>query len=91
MEKEFDIEKIIPNNLRTYVSEKRENGMFLSDYQIETLKKYGFSYQKYQTIKELLFDLETYLNSDDAIDDFDSLEQIVGELSEREYYSNTNQ
>ncbi len=90
MEKDFDIEKIIPNNLRLYVSEKRKNGMFLSDYQIETLSRYGFSYQKYGTIKELLFDLETYLNSSDFINEDGSLEQIAKELSEREYYSNTN-
>jgi len=91
MRKDFDIAKIIPNNLRSYVGERRENGMFLSDYQIEILKKFGFSYQKYGSIKELLFDIEDYLNSNSDMEEIDSLELVSREISEREYYSHTNQ
>lgn len=90
MEEDLEIEKLVPNNLRNYVTEKRENGMFLSDYQIEILKRNGFSYQKYQNMKELLFDIEDYLNESLTIED-EELETIASELSEREYYSHTNQ
>ena len=91
MKEDFDIETIVPNNLRDYVSEQRENGMFLSDYQIEVLKHFGFFYQKYGSIKELLFDVEFYLNSNSDMEEMDSLEQVSREISEREYYSHTNQ
>lgn len=90
MKENIEIEKIIPNDLRTYVREKRENGMFLSDYQIDVLKRNGFHYEKYHNIKELLFDVEDYLNQESNIED-DELENIASELSEREYYSHTNQ
>jgi len=89
MKENFEIEKLIPNNLRTYVSEKRTNGMFLSDYQIEILKRNGFYYEKYANVKELLFDVEDYLNQESFMDD--ELENIASELAEREYYSHTNQ
>lgn len=91
MEKEYNIYELVPTNLRLYVAERRENGMFLSDYQIQVLKRSGLFYQKYKTVKELLFDIEVLLNSVDSSSDLDSLEQIANELSEREYYSHTNQ
>ena len=91
MKEDFDIETIVPNNLRDYVSEQRENGMFLSDYQIEVLKHFSFFYQKYGSIKELLFDIEDYLNSNSEMEEIDSLELVSREISEREYYSHTNQ
>lgn len=90
MKNDFEFEQLIPKNLRSYVSERRENGLFLSDYQISVLASHGFSYQKYTSIKELLFDIDTYLNSDSFLDDIDSLDLLSRELSEREYYSNTN-
>lgn len=89
MKEVLEIEKLVPNNLRTYVREKRENGMFLSDYQIEILKRNGFHYEKYHNMKELIFDLEDFLNKELMIDD-EELENIAKELAEREYYSNTN-
>ncbi len=90
MDSKFDIETLVPKNLRSFVSEERENGMYLSDHQIEVLKQFGFSYQKYSEMKELLFDIYDYLDS--SLDgDTDRLEQVAMELSEREYYSHTNQ
>ena len=91
MEEHFDMETMIPKNLRDYVSEQRENGMFLSEYQIGILKHFGFSYQKYGSIKELLFDIEEYLNSNSGLKEIDALEGVSREISEREYYSHTNQ
>jgi len=91
MKEEFNIEAIVSNNLRDYVSEQRENGMFLSDYQIEVLKYFGFSYQKYGSMKELIFDVEAYLNSNSDMEEMYSLEQVSREISEKEYYSHTNQ
>lgn len=90
VKKDFEIEEIIPKDLHSYISEQRENGLFLSDYQISVLTRYGFSYQKYNSMKELLFDINTYLNSDSFLDDVDSLDLLSRELEEREYYSNTN-
>lgn len=91
MKKEYELEKLIPTDLRKHVSEKRTNGMFLSDYQIEVLQSHGFSYQKYSSIKELLFDVEDYLNTDYDSTDNNSLDLVASELAEREYYNHTNQ
>lgn len=62
------------------------NGIYLSDFQIEVLKQYGFSYQKYPDAKSLIFDIEEYLNENYEED----LENVVVSLSEFNYYHNTN-
>lgn len=62
------------------------NGIYLSDFQIQILKQYGFSYQKYSNAKSLIFDIEEYLNENYEED----LENVVDSLSEFNYYHNTN-
>lgn len=63
------------------------NGIYLSGRQIEVLKQNGFSYEKYNNIKELIFDLDEYLNNDP---DNVELENVLEELSEFDYYHNVN-
>lgn len=61
----------------------RENGLILSDYQIEVLKRNGINYQLFGSIKEILFEINEILNEDDN----EELEAIAKELDERDYYS----
>lgn len=83
--KEYNVDELVENlNLDAHVYHK---GIYLTKRQIEVLKSYGFYYEKYQTIKELMLDLDDYLNYEpDNIE----LESILEELSEFDYYHNVN-
>lgn len=80
---DYNIDKLLKNikpNLH-----KSYNGIFLTDEEVSVLKLYGFDINKYSDIKELMFDLEEYLN-DEMQDD---LEQVLLSLAEFNYYNNT--
>lgn len=61
----------------------RENGMLLSDYQVEVLLRNDIDYRKYGSIKEILFEINDILEEDEN----EELECISRELDERNYYS----
>ena len=54
----------------------RENGMLLSDYQVEVLLRNGIDYKKYGSINEILFDVNEIL--DEECDD-EELETVAKE------------
>lgn len=83
--KEYNVDDLVKDiNLDMHTS---YNGIYLTNRQIDVLKNNGFDYKKYNNIKELMFDLDEYLNSDpDNIE----LENILSELSEFDYYHNVN-
>jgi len=65
----------------------RGNGIYLSDNQIEVLKRYDIDYKKYISLNILIFEIEEILNEEvDASD----LEEVSSRLSELNYYNNTN-
>ena len=65
----------------------RGNGIYLSDNQIEVLKRYDIDYKKYSSLNSLIFEIEEILNEEvDASD----LEEVSSRLSELNYYNNTN-
>lgn len=66
---------------------KRINDIYISQRQIDILKKYGIDIKKYKTIDELIFYIEECLNNSEQLDD---LEWVSESLSEYNYYSNTN-
>lgn len=61
----------------------RENGMLLSDYQVEVLQRNGIDYKKYGSIKEILFEINEILDEDN---DDEELEAVAKELDEKNYY-----
>lgn len=65
----------------------RGNGIYLSDNDLEILKKYNIDYQKYSSIGNLIFDIEEILNEETQLED---LEDLSKRLSELNYYNNTN-
>ena len=65
----------------------RGNGIYLSDNQIEVLKRYGIDYKKYSSLNSLIFEIEEILNYETNARD---LEEISLRLSELNYYNNTN-
>lgn len=81
--KEINIEKI---NYENKMHTKRENGLLLSDEQINILKKYDIDYLKYSNMSSLIYEIEEILN----IEYYEDLDNLSIELAEFNYYKNTN-
>jgi hypothetical protein len=58
----------------------------LTNKEIEVLDKYNINYNNCNSTSELIYKIETILNQED----FNDLEDIEEEISERDYYANTN-
>ena len=83
---QFDFESIGLDIEKTRLKARNRN-IYLSDSQIEILKRYNIDYQKYNSISALLFDIEEILNSGMGEDD---LEILSNDIQEFNYYNNTN-
>lgn len=73
------------SNYQELLLNRRENGMLLSDYQVNVLNRNGIDYRNFSNIRELLFEIENCL--DDYFDD--ELDLIGSQLSEYIYYYDT--
>ena len=72
-------------NYDIFLLKHRNNGLMLSDYQLDILKRNDFDINKYSSIQELLFDIEEYLN-----EEYDSeLDSVSSQLAEFIYYRDT--
>lgn len=86
--KDVDINKLINNMYDDKnMIKMRGNGIYLSDNQIEVLKRYDIDYKKYSSLNSLIFEIEEILNNDVDAND---LEEVSSRLSELNYYNNTN-
>lgn len=65
---------------------KKINNMLLTENQIEVLNRYNIDYNKCTSMSELLYYIDECLNETDAED----LEKVSLEISEINYYMNTN-
>ena len=65
---------------------KQVGNLWLNEYQIEILNKYGLDPKTFNNTKELIFELEKILNENSN----EELETLSYELSEFDYYNNTN-
>lgn len=63
----------------------RENGLFLSDNEIDLLKRYGIDYKNYSNIMQLIYKIDE-INEDDD----EELDLLASYLSEQYYYNNVN-
>lgn len=70
-----------------YMHKEVKKGLFLSDYQIEVLNRYGIFVEEIGSVNELIYLIDEIL-IDNA--DAEDLEVISREISEFNYYSNTN-
>ena len=75
----------IDNELKT-----RKNGLLLTDEQIEILKRHNINYEEYNNIQSLIFKIEEYINDVQGYMDITDLDEVSKELSEQNYYNNTN-
>lgn len=67
---------------------KKHNNIYISEEQLEILKKYNINVDNYKNISELLYVIEECLN--DSYTELDDLEWVSQTLSEYNYYNNTN-
>ena len=71
------------SNYEELLLNRRENGMLLSDYQINVLNRNGIDYRNFSKIMELLFEIENCL--DDYFDE--ELDMVSSQISEYIYYN----
>ena len=89
MNSNYSIEKLVGElKPRESLHHDCGNGIYLSDNQIEVLKKYGFSIYD-SSIKSLILKIEEYL-MENYDSDLDDLEEVASSLSEFDYYQNVN-
>ena len=84
-----DIEEIA-NNLDFKSNELKCIGhnLFLTNHEIEILDYYDINYKKCLSLKEIIREIEDRI--EDMENDSEELELISQEISERDYYQNTN-
>lgn len=70
-----------------YMHNEIKKGIYLSEYQCEILNKYNINPKNCASIEEIIFFIDEIL--EDEIDAED-LENISREISEFNYYANTN-
>ena len=70
-----------------YMHKEIKKGIFLSEYKIEVLLRYGIDVNKCSSINDIIF-LATEILEDDP--DASDLDGVINEMSEFNYYSNTN-
>ena len=69
-----------------YMHKQLKNGIFLSDNQMSILNMYKINFEECSDVKELIFLIEEELDNEYDED----LDMICREISEFNYYSNTN-
>ncbi len=85
----IDIENINLDDLfdQKYMHKEIKKGIFLSDNQCATLLKYKINPYECNSIEEILFYIDEILETDEDTED---LESVAKEISEFNYYANTN-
>ena len=84
--KEVSIDDAIKiSNYEDLLLKRRDNNILLSDYQVSVLKRNGIDFNKFGSIRELMFEIENYLD-----EEFDEeLDLVSSQLSEYIYYNET--
>lgn len=81
----MNFDKIVNDSIRNY-SLNTYKDIIITNEEIDILKKYEFDYKKYNSLSELSYDIEEYLN-DNYMED---LEYALINITDRNYYKNTN-
>ena len=82
---EFDIESLVKDinfedNSIAYI----KNDIVLTEKEIRILKELDINYESYTSMSSLIIALDEY------VDDDPDLEEILKDMSDRNYYMNTN-
>ena len=87
IKKDEEINEIAKKSIYDNKINKISDNLYLSNRQIEILKRYEIDYKKFNDIKSLMYEVETAL---EEVYDADDLQALSIELSEFNYYHNTN-
>ena len=77
---------IMDFNYEENMHKVRENGLLLTDKQVNVLEKYEINYKNIRNMNELIYEIEDILNQDY----YEDLDLVSKELAEYNYYNNTN-
>ena len=93
--KQNDIDTLLDNlgitlNIKNTQLKTRKNGLLLSDEQINILKNHNINYEQYQTLESLIFAIEDYINDVQSYMDITDIDKLSEQLSEQNYYNNTD-
>ena len=93
--KQNDIDTLLDNlgitlNIKHTQLKTRKNGLLLSDEQINILKNHNINYEQYQTLESLIFAIEDYINDVQSYMDITDIDKLSEQLSEQNYYNNTD-
>ena len=66
--------------------QKINDNLYLTNNQIETLKRYNIDYEVSNSLRDLMIKIESVLD----YEDIEELENLLITLTERNYYENTN-
>lgn len=81
-----DIMNIDFNDIEKRFISYSKNNIYLTGEQVDILDKYSIDYKNCKSINELIFLIDRYKDDDN----YDELEQVQINLSEFNYYHNTN-
>jgi hypothetical protein len=70
-----------------YMHKEIKKGILLTDYQVDVLRKYSINVKESTSIKEIIFLINQVMNE---YDDNDDLEAVLKDITEFNYYANTN-
>lgn len=86
MEK-YDINKLVSQlDFESNKLQKVNDNLVLTKYQIDVLTRNGIDLQTITSLHDIIYEAEEVY--EDTLDE--ELEQVLDELSERNYYENTN-
>jgi len=74
------------SNVEHNFMKHRDNGLLLSDYQVDVLTRNNINYNEHCNMSSLLFEIEECLNEEEN----DELEEISRQIAEIHYYSETH-
>lgn len=82
-----EIKKILENiDFDNNKLQKINDNLYLTNNQIEILKRYNIDYEISNSLRDLMIKIENVLD----YEDIEELENLLTSLTERNYYENTN-
>lgn len=85
--KKYDINKLVSQlDFESNKLQKVNDNLVLTKYQIDVLTRNGIDLQTVTSLHDIIYEAEEVY--EDTLDE--ELEQVLDELSERNYYENTN-
>ncbi len=87
---EYNIDEIISNlDFKSSKLNNLNNGLVLTNNEIDILNKYNIEYKSCNSLKDVLMLIEEKFNYEE-VDNPDELDSVSASIAERDYYQNSN-